>query len=100
MISKPIILIWGEPNSIFSEILVKSLHRYKNKRPIILIGSKKLLISQLRKLRLNLNFVEINHKNYKFKKIYKNKLNILNVNYDFKSSFEKISSKSNSYIQK
>ena len=38
-VTKPIIIISGEPNSIFSEILVKSFKSYKNKKPIILIGS-------------------------------------------------------------
>ena len=40
MIKKPIIIIWGEPNSVFSEILIKALRKYKNKKPIIFIGSE------------------------------------------------------------
>ncbi len=40
---KPIILISGEPNSVFLEIFFKSL-RYKNyKNPLILICSHKIL---------------------------------------------------------
>ena len=49
MRKKPIIIIWGEPNSIFSEILIKTLKNYKNKKPIIFIGSKKLIELQLKK---------------------------------------------------
>ena len=40
---KPIIIVNGEPNSIFLEIFLKSL-KYKNyKSPIILISSLELL---------------------------------------------------------
>ena len=42
---KPIIIVPGEPNSIFFEIFFKSIkNSYKN--PIILIASKKLLLNQ------------------------------------------------------
>ena len=51
MRKKPIIIIWGEPNSLFSEIFVKSLKNYKNKKPIIFIGSLKLIELQLKKMR-------------------------------------------------
>ena len=46
MKNKPIVLIAGEPYSIFFEIFLKSLKKIKIKKldnPIILIGSKKLL---------------------------------------------------------
>ena len=47
----PILIFTGEPNSIFSEILIKSINKIKIKKPIIIISSKKLLIKQLKKLR-------------------------------------------------
>ena len=57
---KPVLIILGEPNSVFTEILSKTLNKItKNKRifyPIILIGSKKLTLSQLRILNLKLDF--------------------------------------------
>ena len=43
MVYKPIIVVAGEPNSILSEILFKSLKNRKFKSPIILIASKKLI---------------------------------------------------------
>ena len=46
---KPILIISGEPNSIFLEIFFKSL-KIKIKNPIILIASKKLLKLQMNKL--------------------------------------------------
>ena len=46
----PILIFTGEPNSIFSEIFIKSINKIKIKKPIIVISSKKLLIKQLKKL--------------------------------------------------
>ena len=46
----PILLVSGEPNSIFLEIYFKILKK-KIKSPLILISSEKLLKLQMRKLR-------------------------------------------------
>ena len=43
MKNKPILIVSGEPNSIFLEIFFKSLKNKKYKSPIILISSLKLL---------------------------------------------------------
>ena len=50
MDKKPIIIVGGEPNSIFSEIFFKSLKTKNYKSPIIVIISKKLLQEQMKKL--------------------------------------------------
>ena len=100
MNSNPIIIILGEPNSVFIEILFKSFRKYKSKKPIVIIGSIKLLKGQLMKLKLNLKKETINHTNAKLKNIKNNKLNIINVEYKFKKPFEKISNKSNNYLSK
>ena len=42
---KPIIIVAGEPNSIFFELFFK-IKKKEIKSPIILIGSKRLLIKQ------------------------------------------------------
>ena len=42
---KPIIIVSGEPNSIFFELFFKVIKK-KIKSPIILITSKKLLLNQ------------------------------------------------------
>ena len=57
---KPILIVAGEPKSIFFEIFFKSLKAKEYKKPIILIASEKLL--------------KIEMKKFKFKK----KINILN----------------------
>ena len=71
---KPILIVLGEPNSIFVELLSKVLNKKSIKkkinRPIILIGSKNLIKAQLKILKRKLVF-EIIKKN----KLIINKLN-------------------------
>ena len=68
MSNNPIIIICGEPNSVFSEIIYKSFKKFNKKRPIVLIGSQKLLSAQFKKigLRSNLNLVIISFSKYIF----------------------------------
>ena len=47
----PILVVSGEPNSIFLEIFFKAQKKYKNINPIILISSNKLLVMQMQKLK-------------------------------------------------
>ena len=58
---KPIIIVAGEPNSIFFEIFFKVIKK-KIKSPIILIGSEKLILNQAKilKKRINLNLINEN----------------------------------------
>lgn len=100
MNSNPILIIWGEPNSVFSEIFIKSIKIYKSKKPIILIGSLELFLKQLKKLKVKFNKSSINLINDNLKNLKKDKINLLNVNYNSKKPFEEISSKSNKYILK
>ena len=96
---KPIILVSGEPNSVFLEIFFKSLKIHKYKSPIIIIASKKLLQAQMKSLSF---FFEINiiDKNFdKFNQLNNKKINLINIEYKFNKCFEKISNKSNTYIK-
>ena len=43
---KPILIVSGDPKSIFLEIFFKTLKKKKIKNPIILIVNKKILIKQ------------------------------------------------------
>ena len=52
MNTEPILIVAGEPKSIFFEIFFKTLDAKKFNSPIILIGSKKLLKLQLNKVQL------------------------------------------------
>ncbi len=97
---KPLIIVAGEPYSIFSEIFSKCKKKIKCKYPIILVISKNLLISQLKKLRLNLKFKVLNEENFKMGDLKKNEIYILDVNFYDGKPFKKISSKSRVYIKK
>ena len=103
MTNKPILIVLGEPYSIFSETLFKLYKSkiYKElKKPIILIGSKKLLIEQMLKLKFKLKINEIKYKDINKYPINNKDINIINVNFSYKKIFEKISSKSKNYIKK
>ena len=96
---KPIIIVAGEPNSIFLEILFKSLKKKKYKKPIILICSLKLLNFQMKKFKFKrkVKLIKLSKLNqYELNNEY---INLIDVNYRFSYKFEKISNKSNKYIE-
>ena len=97
---KPIVIVGGEPNSIFLEIFFKSIKSNSFKSPLIIIVSKKLLQEQMMKLGFSFKINDIDSKFRNFSKLNNKKINLINVDYDFKKCFEKISSKSNKYINK
>ena len=99
---KPLLIVLGEPYSIFTEILFKFYKKEvkKIKFPIVVIGSKQLIKKQMIKLNYSFPLNEINEKNIHLKKLNNKKINIINVNFNFKKIFDKISSKSSSYINK
>ena len=53
---KPILIVTGEPFSVFSEILFKTFKKSKFKKPIIIIGSHNLLIDQMKFLKYKIQF--------------------------------------------
>ena len=99
MNKEPIIIVAGEPNSIFLEIFFKSLKMYKYKSPIIIITSKKLLEGQMKKLDFFFRINVINKEFYKFNSLNNKMINLIDVEYNFSKCFEKISSKSNNFIK-
>ena len=52
---KPIIIISGEPNSVFIELFLKIVKKNKFKSPIVLICSKKILFKQSKVLKIKFN---------------------------------------------
>ena len=99
MKNKPIIIINGEPNSIFLEIFFKTIRYKKFKTPIILITSLKILKLQMKKFKFKANINLIEYKNLKKDIIDNKSINLINVEYQQKKIFEKISNKSNSFIK-
>ena len=98
MSKEPIIIVGGEPNSIFLEIFFKSINANMYKSPLIIIVSKKLLQEQMKKLGFNFKINDIDKKIKNFSKLDNSKINLINVDYEFKKCFEKITNKSNKYI--
>ena len=92
-----ILIILGEPQSIFSEILLKyfiSKEFSRMKKKIILIGNINLFKNQMKKLKYNFNINKVNY----LKEAKINKINILDVDYNYKKIFSKMSSNSRQYI--
>ena len=97
---KPIIVVNGEPNSIFLEIFLKSL-KFKNyKSPIILISSLELLKIYMKKLNFKKKIKLINLNNLKITKLNNKNINLIDVKINFNKNLNKITSKSNSFIKK
>tara|TARA_Y100000591_G_scaffold312544_1_gene317087 strand:+ start:354 stop:1319 length:966 start_codon:yes stop_codon:yes gene_type:complete len=100
MNSKYILIVNGEPNSIFLEIFFKALNNKKFKCPIILISSEKILKLQMKyynfkkKIRM-LDYRKLNESNINNKSI-----NLINVDFTQAKPFTKISPKSNEFIKK
>ena len=98
MKNKPILIVSGEPFSIFIEIFLKSIKKKKFNRKIVLIVSKSLFIEQMNELGFNFKINLINKKNIKFKELIKKKINIIDINFNFNKVFDKITDLSNQYI--
>ena len=95
---KPIVILNGEPNSVFLEIFFKALKK-KYRSHIILISSIKLLKHYMKKFNFkkNINIIDIN--NLKKKKLKKNSINLINVDINL-NNYKKISPRSNDFIKK
>ena len=82
---KKIAIIHGEPYSINSEIIYKSWLKYKsnNKKKIFIIGSKRILEAQFRKLKINVKLHQLNTDLI----LKKGRINILDIDINFKNPF-------------
>ena len=94
---KPIIIVAGEPNSIFFELFFKVIKK-KIKSPIILIASKKLITNQAKILKKKVNFSIISEFEIIKKKNNLKGINLIDVDYKQSSAFSKITKKSNHYV--
>ena len=97
---KPIIIVAGEPNSIFFEIFFKALKTEKFKSPIILIASIDILKLQMKKLRFNRKIKLLTLPELKKTKLNNRSINLISIKYTQNRPFKKLSSKSNTYINK
>ena len=95
----PILIVAGEPNSIFLEIFFKSIKQKRFKSPIILIASNKILKLQMAKLKFKKKIRNLNIDSINYSKLDNRYINLVNVNYNSNKPFEKITKKSNQYIE-
>ena len=92
MKAKPIIIVSGEPKSIFFEILFKSLKYNKFKSPIILISSYKILRSEMKRYKCNYGIKILNLDNLTKFQLSNKGLYLININF--------ISNKSQIFIKR
>ncbi len=100
MKNKPILIVNGEPNSIFLEIFFKSLRLKKYKSPLILISSYKILRFYMKKFNFNKKVNIIDYKNLKNENLNKNIINLINIDFKPDKNYKKITNKSNKFIKK
>ena len=96
----PILIVAGEPNSVFLEIFFKMLKSTKVNNPIIIIASENILIKQMKKLNFKRKIKLLNFNNLNTKNLDNKSINLININFNQKKAFERISNKSNKYIEK
>ena len=93
---KPIIIIAGDPKSVFLEIYFKSLKKNQFKNPLILIVNESILLKQMRALKYDFEINKLDIDNLIHKNLNNKKINIIHVPFDKKfiseyiyQSFEK-----------
>ena len=96
---KPILIVAGEPNSVFLEIFFKLYKNQKIKSPMIIIISNKILKLQMKKLNFKKKIKYLDLKKIHTYKLDNKSINIINVEYEQKKTFEKITKKSKLYIE-
>ena len=97
---KPILIVAGDPKSVFLKLFFKTLKKFK-KNQKILIASKRLIIDQLKLLKMSYSIQTLNiKKKINYKNLDNKKINLIDVPFDYKN-FENIKLKNtNKYIKK
>ena len=92
MRSKPILIVAGEPKSVFFEIFFKSIKHKNYNSPLIIICSKKLINTYMVKNKIKKKIHYLDYNFLKNKKLNNKLINIINIDYTNKDQ--------NSYIKK
>ena len=100
MKNKPILIVAGEPNSIFSEIFFKTVNKKKFISPIILIVSFDLFKKQMKFLNFDIKLNLIKSSDLGKIELSNKNIYIININYNNLNIFNKISNHSNLYLKK
>ena len=95
----PIIVVAGEPKSVFLELYIKNLNKFK-KSPLILIASQKLLIDQMKliKIKKKINILKLKKK-INLKNLDNKKINLIDIPIDYKNLDAIKTKNSNEYIK-
>ena len=98
MKNKPIIIVAGEPNSIFFEIFFKAIKFKKYKSPLILICCKKIFTNQMKKNKFKKKFKILEFNKLRNYKLSNNEINLIDV--ECKRSNKKMITKlNNEYLK-
>tara|TARA_Y100000590_G_scaffold467121_1_gene644875 strand:- start:1046 stop:2023 length:978 start_codon:yes stop_codon:yes gene_type:complete len=87
---RPIILVAGEPKSVFLELLFKI---YKSnffktyKRPIVLVASKQLILKQMKILNYKIKITDIYEKEINRKHLNNKSINLINIDFEYNYKF-------------
>ena len=79
---KPILIVPGEPKSIFFEILFKSLKLNNIKSPLIIICNKKILYKEIKKFNFRKKIEDFDQNVLDKKKIRNKKIYLINISND------------------
>jgi len=84
---RPIIIVAGEPKSIFFEIFIKCLKSQKFRSPLILISSIKILKNHMNKLGFKRKIKKLNFKELKDEKLNNKFINIIDITHNKNSDY-------------
>ncbi len=78
---KPILIVAGDPQSVFLEIFFKTIKRVKIRNPLVLIVNKNILLNQLKMLKFNFKINELKNEKINPKDIKKKHINFINISF-------------------
>ena len=78
---KPIIIVAGEPNSVFFETFFKALKTKKFKSPILLIASKDILKLQMKKMKFKRKIKQLTLSELTKVKLDNKSINLISIKY-------------------
>uniref|UniRef100_UPI00094C6068 4-hydroxythreonine-4-phosphate dehydrogenase PdxA n=1 Tax=Pelagibacter ubique TaxID=198252 RepID=UPI00094C6068 len=87
---KPILIINGDPKSIFLEIFLKSINKINFKTPIILIASYKLLSIEKKNQKIKKKIKIIEYPNFDIQSLNNTNINLINIDNNDNDTFDYI----------
>ena len=90
MNSNPILIVPGEPRSIFFEIFFKSINSQKIRSPIVIICDRRIFNKEIKRFKFKKKVEELSHKFIDKKKLKSKKIYLVDIPNNY----------SNTYIQR